>query len=182
MARKILFSHLLSVSFTIREEQMIEGTALKDDVNIGCCFFLVVVVLSEAKRKETTVLSRVVYKNKQRFREWPPYGCSIPCRSRPRCTCRMRGHEAASWTLPSTSRPGGRLLKSRSASQSKELGRGPSGIVSTFWRKVSPYRWQRSNEAVQMTIILIEEWFVSNYRTSFCLFMTKILNKTTLGK
>jgi hypothetical protein len=75
-----------------------------------------VVVLSEAKRKETTVLSRVVYKNKQRFREWPPYGCSIPCRSRPRCTCRMRGHEAASWTLPSTSRPGGRLLKSRSAS------------------------------------------------------------------
>ncbi len=24
--------------------------------------------------------------------------------------------------------------------QSKELGRGPSGIVSTFWRKVSPCR------------------------------------------
>ncbi len=66
--------------------------------------------------------------------------------------------------------------------QSKELGRGPSGIVSTFWRKVSPYRWQRSNEAVQMTIILIEEWFVSNYRTRFCLFMTKNLNKTTVGK
>jgi len=41
--------------------------------------------------------------------------------------------------------------------QSKELGRGPSEIVSTFCRKVSLCRLQRSKEAVQITIILTEE-------------------------
>jgi hypothetical protein len=57
--------------------------------------------------------------------------------------------------------------------QSKELGRGPSEIVSTFWRKVSLCRLQRSKEAVQITIILTEEWFVLSCRTSLCLFIIK---------
>ncbi len=60
-----------------------------------------------------------------------------------------------------------------SRSQSKELGRGPSGIVSTFWRKVSLCGLQRSKEAVQITIILTVEWFVLSCRTSLCLFIIK---------
>ncbi len=62
---------------------------------------------------------------------------------------------------------------SGSGTQSKELGRGPSEIVSTFWRKVSLCRLQRSKEAVQITIILTEEWFVLSCRTSLCLFIIK---------
>ncbi len=67
--------------------------------------------------------------------------------------------------------------------QSKELGRGPSGIVSTFWRKVSLCRLQRSKEAVCITNISYWRLILCSCRTSFCLFINKkILIKTAVRK